>query len=113
MRLLAFAGAAGGVANDPAGRIAARDGNQVLTWLKRDVGDQLWRGIDLKDRPLAEGVDQRAIHETGRRRLDGRARSEERRGGNESISKCRSLWSTVNENKTTPKSTHKQNPYIT
>src|SRR3546814_3268610 len=61
MRLLAFAGAAGGVANDPAGRIAARDGNQVLTRLKRDVGDQPWRGIDLKDRPLAVGVDQRAI----------------------------------------------------
>src|SRR3546814_4289673 len=37
------------------------------------VGDQPWRGIDLKDRPLAVGVDQRAIHETGRRRLDGRA----------------------------------------
>src|SRR3546814_16229766 len=51
MRLLAFAGTAGGVANDPAGRIAARDGTQVLTRLKRDVGDQPWRVIDLKDRP--------------------------------------------------------------
>lgn len=74
-------GAAGRVADHPSDGIAAGDGAELLTRLQSDVGDAPWRGINVVDTALAEGIDLRGLDVSGLRGPDRRLRI---RGGNDS-----------------------------
>jgi hypothetical protein len=69
------AGAALGVADDPAHRVAGGDGtgaDELLARLQRDVGDLPRRGIDLIERAFDEGIDLHRIDEAVAHRLHPR-----------------------------------------
>src|SRR3546814_17030849 len=70
-------GTAGGVADDPAGRVAGRDrtcARQLLARFERDVCDLAGRGIDLIERSLAVGIDLEGIVVALASRLEPRRR---------------------------------------
>ena len=69
------AGAALGVADDPAHRVAGGDGagaDELLARLERDVGDLARRGIDLIERAIGEGIDLDGVEIARPRRLNAR-----------------------------------------
>ena len=71
----ARAGAALGVADDPAHGVAGGDrpgADELLAGLERDVGDLARRGIDLIERAVGEGIDLDGVEIAGARRLNAR-----------------------------------------
>src|SRR3546814_2128485 len=80
MHLLFAAGAAGGVADHPAHRVAGRERDQFFAGLQRDVAHLLWCRVEAIERPLREGIDLHGIHVSVLGRLQTRGpvrRSEE------------------------------------
>ena len=70
---LGWADPAFGIADDPAHGVAGRNGSgadELLAGLERDVGDLAWRGIDLIERAIGEGIDLDSVEVSGPGRLN-------------------------------------------